>query len=206
MGYMQSRKKEAASLPAMKDSLTLPNMRNLGLKLATLCAALLFACSSSESPELDRELQVLSQRSDLAVAMVSEALATPADVSSGWSEGVKEIESIVWSLGQLESDVNASDRQRLTAVLYQARAWDDIANVVLLAPKSLAVDEVTSSKIVREELEAKAFPAQIAAQNGFDRALRMACRLQLTQGNVWQEIVVGVQRYSETSDHIRCSH
>jgi len=174
-------------------------------RLISLSLVFVFACSTNETAELDRDLQALSERSKLAVEMVREALHEPMDASEGWSAGVTEIESVVRSLGQLESDVHATDSQRLIAVVYQARSWDDVANVVQDAAERAGREQISSHKLVRDVLRDKAFPARIAAQNSFDRALRIACRLSLSQSEVWLEIVDGVQRYSETDTPTNCN-
>ena len=188
----------------MKHSLTLTVVRNLARRLLGLLMVGMFACSVDQSAELDRELQALSQRSRFAVQMVQDALHEPMDASVGWSTGVKEIELVVRSLGQLESDVAATDSQRLIAVVYQARAWDDIANVVQAAGDRVGDHQIASSELARQILRDKAFPARIAARNSFDRALRMGCRLGLTHSQVWLEIVDGVQRYSEADATVSC--
>ena len=196
--------KRIGSLRTVKHSLTLSFVDLAPQKLKFLPLAFLFACASNQVEELDRELQVLSLRSSLAVNMIEEALLEPTEASSGWGAGVQEIELTVRALGHLEVDERATNSQRVSAVLFQARAWDDVARVIDKAADRAGRTENSSPALVRDILHDKSFPARIAAQNSFERALRLACRLGEKESDVWPEIIDGVQRYSEASSPIDC--
>ena len=98
----------------------------------------------------------------------------------------------------LEEDTRASDAQRLTAVVLQARAWDDASQAIEGARAPTDFDAAQQALLARV-LTDKAFPARVAALNSYERALRMACRLGLEDPAVVPELVDGIARYGGTA-------
>jgi hypothetical protein len=182
------------------------------LALASLClasAAVLAACASvSEgSDPVQAGLQTQALRAAGGVSKVRHALDHPELASRELGEGVMAVEAATRELGLLEDDARASDLQRLMAMVHQARAWDDVSQAfqraIAAAPATTTEGEDPAHQALATVLSDKAFPARVAAENGYRRALRSACRFGFDELPVVQEITDGIARYGEAppADH-----
>ena len=158
----------------------------------------LVACVSEDQTLVDRELAALSARSEQALDKIEGALQGPIESAEhlGWSQGVNELEDITRKLISLESDERSVPAQQLQAVLIQARAWDDLTQLLDAFAELQMTQKTVGAEVVREVVQDKKFPAQIAAQNAFERGFRLGCRLNLATTDTWTEIQQGLQRYS----------
>ena len=164
------------------------------------------ACVAEDHAHVDRELTGLSAQTELALDKIEAALRGPIEAAEhlGWSQGVNELENITRKLISLESDERSLPSQQLQAVLIQARAWDDLTQLLDAFAQLQMAQEAGDAAVVREVVQDKKFPAQIAAQNAFERGFRLGCRFELTSSETWSEIQQGLQRYSSQSTLARC--
>ena len=179
-----------------------------GLKsfIATMIALNLVACVAEDQTLIDRELTALSAQSEEALDKIELALRGPTETTKhfGWGQGVNDLEAISRKLISLELDDRSIPTQQLQAVLIQARAWDDLTQLLDAFAELQMTDETVGAEVVREVVQDKKFPAQIAAQNAFERGFRLGCRLNLVQSETWTEIQQGLLRYSEQGAPVRC--
>jgi len=172
-------------------------MRLASTRYAVFFSALLVSCSATDVEGVDRELRMHALQTQLSADKIEDALSKPGTTSTEWAAGVDEIESTVRALARLEVDEFATEAQQVLAVLYQARAWDDVARIT----KAAAARE---NDVSRDILHEKSFPSRIAAQNAYERAFRIACRLSQSKGPAWLEIIDGVERYSDGTLRDNC--
>ena|GEM_PF-5891043 len=179
-----------------------------GLKsfIAATIALNLVACVAEDQTLIDRELAALSAQSEQALDKIELALRGPVDTTKhlGWGQGVNDLEAISRKLISLELDDRSTPSQQLEAVLIQARAWDDLTQLLDAFAELQMTEETVGAEVVREVVQDKKFPAQIAAQNAFKRGFRLGCRLKLVQSETWTEIQQGLLRYSEQGLLVRC--
>lgn len=154
-----------------------------GLIVATALFA--FGCASEGSDVISNELAVLSARAAQGVDSIHRGHL---------GEGVGAVDEVTRQLALLEVDPRAADTQRLMAVVHQARAWDDAATAILTGHDSAAALGATQRDLLESVLAEKAFPARVAAENSYKRALRMACGLGVDDQPVMLEILDGIDR------------
>ncbi|MFO0727699.1 MAG: hypothetical protein U1E65_28225 [Myxococcota bacterium] len=144
------------------------------------------ACAVEPSARIDRQLYSAGLEARAAVEKIRRSLPT---AGRGFGEGVAAVEAVTRRYDALEQDPRASDGQRLSAILGEARAWDDASHAILGA-RLVEGDEEIAGDMLRE----KAFPATIAAQNAYQRALAFACEHHLEDRAAMPEILDGLQR------------
>ena len=164
------------------------------LALLAAFALGLTCCAADGSDAVQTELAGLAARSFAAVTKIQHGLERPELASRDFGEGVQAVEATTRSLADLEVDPRAGDGQRLMAIVYQARAWDDAAQAIEGAPPPAGFD-AGQQALLAQVLAEKAFPAKVAAKNSYERALRLACRLGVEHLPVTVEILDGVSRY-----------
>ncbi len=164
----------------------------LALRLsAALVAVTCAACAGEGSEAVTVELGKSAVRAEDGIAKIQRALAEPELGSRGFGEGVRQVELATRELAALETDDRATEAQRLQSLVLQARAWDDTAQVIEAAADS----DGAARPAITEALREKAFPARIAARNGFERALRVACVVTGADPAVVLELVDGIARH-----------
>jgi hypothetical protein len=170
---------------------------------ALIIAAVLSACASEGSDQLEAELRKLDASAGEGVAKISKALNDPALTSPALGEGTRIVANAAHKLSQLEDDERASDFQQLMAILYQARAWDDVAIAYATTPipASLAIEQRT---LVESLLAEKAMPARMSAAASFERARERACKIGFEVSPVMAEIMTGLSRYTEVAFDAPC--
>lgn len=163
--------------------------------LALIGAATLLASCEVSSPEIvAQDLEALSQSARSGVSSVRDALGDPAALSRALGAGVEEVSRATRGLDRLASAPEILPEQRLAAGLESARAWDDLARA--LESSELHDPEPPElGRLYHELLREKAFPARIAARNGYERALRLACRLAGEDHPAVLEAQDGIERY-----------
>ena len=146
---------------------------------------------------METELRELDADAGQGVAKISRALIDPTLSSPALGEGTRIVQSAAGELAQLEVDEHASDFQQLMAILYQARAWDDVAIAYETAaiPASLTPEQ---RALLERLLTEKAMPARLSAAAAFQRARERACKMEFQGSPVMTEILTGLQRYSES--------
>lgn len=154
----------------------------------------LLGCEAS-SPELvGHELEALSARAAAGVASVREALDDPRGLSRALGAGIEEVSRATRGLSRLASAEELAPEQRLNAGLEEARAWDDVARALEGAELG-EPEQPEHERLYRELLREKAFPARVAARNGYGRALRLACRLAGEEHPAVLEAQDGIERH-----------
>jgi hypothetical protein len=153
------------------------------------------ACASDGSEPVHSAIQASAARATLGVQKVHHALEHPSQASAELGEGIQAVEAATRDLAVLEDDARASELQRLMAVVGQARAWDDLSTAfdIAAAPDLDPPQQVALASVLRD----KAFPARVAAEAAFRRALRTACRLGLEEQPVVSEIMDGIARFGQ---------
>lgn len=157
-----------------------------------LAAVALAACAGEGSDAVTVELSRSAARAEEGVAKIERSLGELELGSRGFGEGVRQVEQATRELAALETDERATEAQRLQALVLQARAWDDTAHVIGAAA---GPDGGAARPAITEALREKAFPARIAARNGFERALRAACLVTGADPAVVLELVDGIARH-----------
>ena len=153
----------------------------------------LAGCASESSDAVQHELIELSARAAEGVRQIERGLADPDLASHELGAGVQAVEVATRNMAVLEIDSRASDVQQLMAVVHQARAWDDAARAILAG--DVADLDASQQQVLATVLEEKAFPAKVAAENAYERALRKACRAGIEDLPVVLEILDGIDRY-----------
>lgn len=166
------------------------------LPLLPLAAALgvLAACEAQNPDQVGHELEALSARAAGGVAAIRDALADPRALSRGLGAGIEEVALATRGLARLASAEGLAVEQRLLAGLEEARAWDDAARALETAELADA-EPPELGRLYHELLREKAFPARVAARNGYERALRLACRLAGPEHPTVLEALDGVERH-----------
>jgi hypothetical protein len=168
-------------------------------------AVFVAACASEGSDRVESELKKLDARAGAGVAKISRALNDPTLSSPALGEGTQLVESATQKLAQLEDDERASDFQQLMAILYQARAWDDVAIAYSTTPIPASLPPEQRA-LLESLLAEKAEPARLSAASSFERARERACRIGFEVSPVMSEIVIGLSRYSEDAIDTPCDH
>src|SRR5207302_1543998 len=139
------------------------------------------------SEPVESELRRLNGQASEGVAKIERALHDPELTSSELGEGVRRVESTARVLRAIESDERASELQQLMAIVYQARAWDDVTRTFenARAPALEAAQRATMSAVLTE----KALPARAQAGDNYLRAKDRACRAGLEHLPVMLEIL-----------------
>jgi hypothetical protein len=165
-------------------------------RLPVLAAfALAVGCASETSDAVQLELTQAAIEARDGVQKIHRALANLDLSSTEFGEGVQQVEQAARMLGALEADDRASEGQRLSAALLQARAWDDAARAIeIAAPEGYTAEQ---QELTRRVLDEKAFPVRVAAQTSFRRVLRWACRAGAEE--IALEAADGVARYTGRS-------
>jgi hypothetical protein len=152
------------------------------------------ACSVEDSEHVGRELDRLDAQVGEGVAKIERALGDRSLTFAALGEGASLVESAARELAALEGDPRASDAQRLTAVLMQARAYDDLA-LALGDVSAIAALPPEQRALLAEVLAEKAAPARVSARESFLVARALACRLGV-EPPLMQEILQGVARHA----------
>lgn len=155
-------------------------------------AALAGGCAGQVEDAVPQELSRAALRADEGVAKIRRSLGELEQGSRGFGEGVRQVELATRDLAALETDDRATELQRLQALILQARAWDDAAHAIDAAA---GTDGGAAKPAIIEALREKAFPARIAARNGFERALRVACTVTGEDPAVVLELIDGIARH-----------
>ena len=153
------------------------------------------ACALEASDAVDAEIAALASKTGEGIAKIERALDGPALASRELGEGVRAVEDTAAALARLETDARSSDLQRLMAIVQQARAWDDTYRAIVGDSRAHEDMDPAHRALLADLLQEKAFPAQIAAQNSYARALRWACRLGMNDDPVLLELVDGIERH-----------
>jgi hypothetical protein len=136
-------------------------------------------CAVERSDQIDGELRRLNAQANEGVAKIERALHDPELTSSELGEGMLRVDLSARMLRAIEADDRASDMQQVMAILYQARAWDDVARTLesAEAPNLEAGQRATMSRVLGE----KALPARAQAGESYRRARERACRSSLAE-------------------------
>jgi hypothetical protein len=169
------------------------------LKLQTpLVLVLLLAACASEGPEsVEQQLRKLDADAGEGVAKISKALNDPTLSSPLLGEGSRLVTQAARGLELIETDSRASDYQQLMAIVYQARAWDDVAVAYTTAPMPASL-EAGHRALLQNLLAEKAQPARVSAGAGYQRARMRACRSGFDALPVMTELLMGVSLYADT--------
>lgn len=161
---------------------------------------LLVAACGSQGPEgVEQQLKKLDAEAGEGVAKISKALNDPTLSSPLLGEGSRLVSQAARALGQLENDPRASDYQQLMAIVYQARAWDDVAVALTTAPMPPALD-VEHQTLLQKLLAEKADPARSSAGASYQRARERACKSGFDSLPVMTEVSMGLSMYADTLD------
>ncbi len=170
-----------------------------GLLLVSACAF----DGAEASPQVDAELAALVTETRAAVDKIDRALEGPALASNELGEGVRAIEDVTRAFARLETDERSNHRQRLRSVVYQARAWDDAYWAIVGDARAHLDLDPAQRVLLATVLREKAFPAQVAAESSYERALRHVCRaapstepaLLASSEPLLLEILDGIERH-----------
>ena len=155
----------------------------------------LSGCASDGADVAQAEMSALAVRATEGVRTIERALNDPQLASRGLGEGVLAVEAATRGLAQLENDEGVADPDRLMAMVLQARAWDDASRAIAAGGTSARRLPPAQRTTLAQVLEEKAFPARVAAQNSYERALRFVCRAEMDEHPVLLEILDGIERY-----------
>ena len=169
-------------------------------------AALLVSCSVEAPGTVEAQLSRLSALASAGVTTIERAMQNAqhaagesGEATSGLiGEGLRGVDAATRALSRLEDEPRATDDQRLTAIVLQARAWDDAARAIARSWRDVSDLSDDQLALTAALLEEKAFPARVAARNSYERALRTACVTGLRSHPAWPEIVDGVLRHDTT--------
>lgn len=163
---------------------------------AAIFVAVLSACSTEGSDRIEGELKKLDAGAGEGVAKVSRALNDPTLSSPLLGEGTRIVADAAQKLSDIELDDRASDLQQLTAILFQARAWDDVAIAYATTPIPGSV--APEQRVLLESMLAeKAMPARMSAAAAFERARQRACKMGFETTPMMTDIVIGLSRYTD---------
>lgn len=132
--------------------------------MRSLILALAAGCASEGSERVQSELARLDLEVAGGVETIERALGDPDFRDLG--EGVRIVESAIRYVSRLEGDDEASDSQKLQAILLEARAWDELAKVFERAAAESDLPAV---------FDEKGMPARFYATSSHARAAEYAC-------------------------------
>lgn len=164
------------------------------LSAALFAATLLgpLACAGDGADPVAVELARAAQRADAGVLKIRTSLADLDQASRGFGEGVRGVELATRDLAAFETDERATELEKLQAIILQARAWDDAAHAIQDATAS---ESAAARPAMSAALREKSFPARLAAQNAYLRALRAACAVTGADPAVVLELLDGIARH-----------
>lgn len=162
-------------------------------------------CAQEASETVNAELAALDADVGAGIDKIESALADPSLRFSELGDGVRQVENAVRGLRDVAGDAHVTDRQRLRALVLEARAWDDVALAFSDVPDLRGLED----DVVDRVLEDKAIPARTSARAAYERARSAACATELGEQPLMAgeqpslpgeqalmpEILDGIQRY-----------
>ncbi|MEQ8274740.1 MAG: hypothetical protein RMA76_12155 [Deltaproteobacteria bacterium] len=161
--------------------------------MAIIGVAALAAACATEAPEVQVEVDRLDRAAAQGIAAVRRAVKDPSLEFNELGVGVETVELAARGLRSLADDARIPSAVRVSAMLAEARAYDDLT--ITFEATSQGQHFVEDQEVLNQIFADKALPMRTSARDAYVRARALACRTDLAEPAMMLEILDGISRY-----------
>lgn len=154
---------------------------------------MLSAACAADAPEVQVEVDRLDRAAAQGIAAVRRAVKDPSLEFNELGVGVETVELAARGLRSLADDTRVPAPIRVSAMLAEARAYDDLAITFEVTSDGQHFPE--DQEVLNQIFADKALPMRTSARDAYVRARALACRIDLAEPAMMLEILDGISRY-----------